>query len=71
MRRACRSPTGWRAAVLDRVDGGVNSEITIDIGDGKTLTSVITRHSADALGLQEGVAVIALFDAAHVILAVD
>ncbi len=57
--------------VLDRVDGGVNSEIVIDIGDGKTLTSVITRHSADALGLQEGVAVIALFDAAHVILAVD
>ncbi len=58
-------------SVLERMDGGVNSEITIDIGDGKTLTSVITRHSADALGVQEGVAVIALFDAAHVILAVD
>jgi molybdate transport system regulatory protein len=57
--------------VLDRVDGGVNSEIVIDIGDGKTLASVITRHSADALGLREGVAVVALFDAAHVILAVD
>ncbi len=57
--------------VLDRVDGGVNSEIVVDIGDGKTLTSVITRHSADALALQAGVAVIALFDAAHVILAVD
>ena len=57
--------------VLERVDGGVNSEITVDIGDGKTLTSVITRHSADALDLQPGVAVIALFDAAHVILAVD
>ena len=57
--------------VRDRVDGGVNAEIAIDIGDGKTLTSVITRRSADALALQPGVAVIALFDAAHVILAVD
>jgi molybdate transport system regulatory protein len=57
--------------VLDRVDGGVNSEIAVDIGNGKTLTAVITRHSADALGLQAGVEVIALFDAAHVILAVD
>ena len=57
--------------VLDRVDGGVNTEITVDIGDGKTLTSVITRHSADALDLRDGTAVTALFDAAHVILAVD
>jgi molybdate transport system regulatory protein len=57
--------------VLDRVDGGVNTEIEIDIGGGKTLTSVITRHSADALGLRTGEAVSALFDAGHVILVVD
>ncbi len=57
--------------VLERTDGGVNSEITVDIGDGKTLTAVITRHSAEALGLHSGGTVVALFDAAHVILAVD
>jgi molybdate transport system regulatory protein len=57
--------------VLARTDGGVNSEIDIDIGGGKTLTSVVTRHSADALGLRAGEAVSALFDAAHVILLVD
>jgi molybdate transport system regulatory protein len=57
--------------VVSRVDGGVNTEIEIDIGDGKTLTSVITHHSADALGLQVGEAVSALFDAGHVILLVD
>jgi molybdate transport system regulatory protein len=57
--------------VLVRVDGGVNSEIDIDIGGGKTLTSVITRHSADALSLQPGEVVSALFDAGHVILLVD
>jgi molybdate transport system regulatory protein len=57
--------------VVDRVDGGVNTEIDIDIGGGKTLTSVITRHSADALGLCAGETVSALFDAGHVILLVD
>ena len=57
--------------VLDRVDGGVNSEIEIDIGGGKTLVSVITRRSADALGLRTGEPVSALFDAGHVILVID
>jgi molybdate transport system regulatory protein len=57
--------------VLDRVDGGVNTEIEIDIGGGKTLTSVITRHSADALDLRTGEPASALFDAGHVILVVD
>jgi molybdate transport system regulatory protein len=57
--------------VLDRVDGGVNTEIDIDIGGGKTLTSVITRQSADTLGLRTGEPVSALFDAGHVILVVD
>ncbi|CAH2602104.1 Molybdenum-pterin-binding protein MopA [Rhodovastum atsumiense] len=57
--------------VLERVDGGVNTEIEVDIGGGKTLTAVITRHSADALGLRAGEPVSALFDAGHVILVVD
>jgi molybdate transport system regulatory protein len=57
--------------VVDRVDGGVNTEIDIDIGGGKTLTSVITRRSADALGLRVGESVSALFDAGHVILLAD
>ncbi len=56
--------------VLSRTDDGVNSEITVAIGDGKTLTAVITRRSAEALSLCEGRTVTALFDAAHVILAV-
>ena len=57
--------------VLNRVDGGVNTEIEIDIGGGKTLTSVVTHQSADALGLRTGEPVSALFDAGHVILVVD
>src|SRR5262249_16257018 len=57
--------------VIYRVDGGVNTEIDVDIGSGKTLTSIITRHSADALGLYPGEVISALFDAGHVILLVD
>ena len=57
--------------VSRREDGGVNTEIVLDIGGGKTLTAVITMHSANALGLRVGDRAVALIDAAHVILAVD
>ena len=57
--------------VLRRDAGGVNTEVTLDIGGGKTLTAVITTRSAEALGLEAGDPACALFDAAHVILAVD
>lgn len=57
--------------VAGRVDDGVNSEIVLDIGAGKTLTAVITRHSAEALGLVAGANATALVDAANVILATD
>jgi molybdate transport system regulatory protein len=57
--------------VARRDDGPVNSEITLDIGDGKTLAAVITRDGADELGLVVGNPAWALFKASHVILAVD
>ncbi|HIJ37782.1 MAG TPA: TOBE domain-containing protein [Rhodospirillaceae bacterium] len=57
--------------VVERVDGGVNSEIVLDIGSGKTLTAVITKDSADELPLAKGDQACALFKASHVILAVD
>lgn len=56
--------------VCRREDAPVNSEITLDIGGGKTLTAVITARSADELGLAVGARAVALVDAAHVILAV-
>jgi molybdopterin-binding protein len=33
---------------------GLMAEVVVDIGAGHTLTSVITRRSADALGLRAG-----------------
>lgn len=57
--------------VARREDGAVNSEITLDIGGGKTLTAIITRQSAADLGLAVGGPACALIDASHIILAVD
>ncbi|RAK60631.1 molybdenum-dependent transcriptional regulator [Phenylobacterium hankyongense] len=57
--------------VLARDDGGVSSEVTLEIADGKTLTATITRESADRLGLAPDEAVTALIKAPHVILAVE
>ncbi len=49
----------------------VNAEVVLDIGDGKTLAASITAHSAKSLGIEVGKPAWALFDAAHVILAID
>jgi len=57
--------------VCRREEGAVNAEITLDIGGGKTLTAIITRHSADDLDLKVGQPACALIDASHIILAVD
>ncbi|NYZ13069.1 TOBE domain-containing protein [Azospirillum sp. RWY-5-1] len=68
-----------RTSVRNRVEGvvtrcergAVNSEVTLDIGGGKTLTAIITRPSAEALGFRPGMPACALIDAAHIILAID
>lgn len=57
--------------VSRREDGPVSSEVALDIGGGKTLVSVVTRDSADRLGLVPGTPTWGLFQASHVILAVD
>lgn len=54
-----------------REDGLVNSEITLDIGQGKSLTAIVTTESAHQLALVPGARAWALIKASHVILAVD
>jgi len=49
----------------------LSAEVIIDIGDGKTLAAHITAHSAQALRIAPGLRLRALFDAAHVMLAID
>lgn len=57
--------------VTHREDGAVSSEFTLDIGDGKAITAVVTRDAAEEMGIKVGDRAIALFKASHVILAVD
>ena len=49
----------------------VSAEVVLDIGGGKTLAATITASSAETLGLVPGKPACALFDAAHVIVAID
>lgn len=63
---ACNRLSG---TVADRHDGPVNSEITLDLGAGKSITAIVTRSSAEALHLAPGAPATAFFPASHVILA--
>lgn len=60
-----------RGLVKRRDISAVNAEIVLDIGGGKSLAATITAHSATALDLTPGKLACALFDAAHVIIAID
>ena len=51
--------------------GAVNSEIIIQLPGGAEVVSIITKASADALGLKEGKDVYAVIKASNVMVAVD
>ena len=48
---------------------GLMAEVTVDLGNGQTLVSVITRSSAERLGLREGDQVQAVIKATEVLVA--
>jgi molybdopterin-binding protein len=50
------------------ITGGVMAEVTLDIGNGQEIVSVITKASAERLGLANGVAVTALIKSSEVLL---
>ena len=53
------------------VHGAVNSEVTVELAGGQELVSVITKSSAERLGLSEGKAVCAVIKASNVMIAVE
>ncbi len=54
---------------ITRLDEGkVNTDVSIDIGDEKTLNAVITNRSASRMALREGSGITAFFKASSVIL---
>lgn len=53
------------------VHGAVNTEVTIELPGGTDLVSVITKNSAEQLGLRKGKKVMAVIKASNVILATE
>ncbi len=51
--------------------GAVNSEVIVQLPGGAEVVSVITKHSAEALGLQVGMKVYAVIKATSVMIATD
>ena len=51
--------------------GAVDSEVTIELSPGVEIVSIITKSSADSLGLAVGKPAYAIIKAPNVILAVD
>lgn len=53
------------------IPGVVNAEVVIEIDGGARITSVITKESVDALGLQVGGTAYAVIKASSVMVGVD
>jgi molybdopterin-binding protein len=51
--------------------GAVNSEVIVALPNGLEIVSIITKASAENLGLKEGKEVYAIIKASNVILAID
>ncbi len=51
--------------------GSVNDEVVLDLGEGKSLTAIVTHESCEQLGFAVGGKAQALIKASHIILAVD
>jgi len=60
-----------KTTVKKIVTGSVNTEVTLELAPGVELVSIITKSSADRLGLQEGKQAYAVIKASDVIVAVD
>jgi len=51
--------------------GAINTEVTVELAGGNEIVSVITKASAERLGLAPGKEVYAVIKATNVIIAVD
>jgi molybdopterin-binding protein len=60
-----------KGTVKSVVTGSVNDEITIEVAPGVEVTAVITKASAENLGLEVGKAAYAVVKASDVMVAID
>jgi molybdopterin-binding protein len=57
--------------VTEVVKGAAAAKVSLDVGDGNKMVALITRESADELGLEEGQRVVALVKATDVMIQTD
>ena len=60
-----------KGKVKNVVVGQVSAEVTIDLGNGKEIVSVITKNSVENLGIKVGKEVYAVIKASSVTIATD
>ena len=60
-----------KGKVKDVTHGAVNSEVTVELASGIEVVSVITKTSAESLGLAPGKDVYAVIKATNVMIATD
>ena len=61
----------FKGTVKKVVHGAVNSEVTIEVAPGVKMTAIITKSSAERLGLAEGKEAYAVVKATDVMVATD
>ncbi len=61
----------FKAIVKKVIVGTVNTEVTLELAPGVEIVSIITKSSAESLGLEEGKEAYAVIKSSDVILAVD
>lgn len=60
------------AGVITRLEpGAVNTEVTLEIAEGVTVVSIITKEAAEGLGLRVGGKAYAVIKASSVMVGVD
>lgn len=59
------------ATIKKVIPGQVNSEVIMDLGNGVELAAMITRSSAENMGLQEGMKALAVVKASNVMIALE
>ncbi|MBW4512412.1 MAG: molybdopterin-binding protein [Scytonematopsis contorta HA4267-MV1] len=60
-----------KATVKKIVPGSINTEVVLEVSPGVVITSIITKESAESLGLAEGKQAYAIVKSTDVIIAVD
>ncbi|MFB2898603.1 molybdopterin-binding protein [Aerosakkonemataceae cyanobacterium BLCC-F50] len=60
-----------KGTVKQVIPGAVNTEVVVELAPGVEVTSIITKASAESLGIEEGKEVYAVIKSSDVMVAVD